>query len=54
MFKGTDKITEFIMNKLQTELLSTLTSCLCPPGDGVYTMNTAKERKQQLQQAIFP
>lgn len=42
------------MNKLEDNLLTTVKSCLCPPGDGVYTVNTAKERKQQLQQAIYP
>ncbi|WNC70295.1 arginase family protein [Thalassotalea nanhaiensis] len=42
------------MNKLQDNLLTTLKSCLCPPGDGVYTVNTAKERKQKLQKTIFP
>lgn len=26
---------------------------LCPPGNGVFTVNTAKERKQQLHQAIY-
>ncbi|WOH38344.1 arginase family protein [Thalassotalea fonticola] len=42
------------MNKLQDNLLTTVKACLCPPGDGVYTVNTAKERKQQLQQSIYP
>lgn len=27
--------------------------CLCPPGDGVYTVNTAKERKEVLRQQLF-
>ncbi len=27
---------------------------LCPPGHGVYTVNTAKERKEELEQALFP
>lgn len=27
--------------------------CLCPPGDGVYTVNTAKERKAVLRQQLF-
>ncbi|WNC70581.1 arginase family protein [Thalassotalea psychrophila] len=41
------------MKALQDSLLTTIKSCLCPPGDGVYTVNTAKERKQQLQQSIY-
>lgn len=27
--------------------------CLCPPGDGVYTVNTAKERKLALREKLF-
>ncbi len=27
---------------------------LCPPGDGVFTVNTAKERKQKLQKKLYP
>lgn len=27
--------------------------CLCPPGNGVFTVNTAKERKEALHQALF-
>lgn len=30
-----------------------LASCLCPPGNGVFTVNTAKERKEQLHKAIY-
>ena len=30
-----------------------LSNCLCPPGNGVFTVNTAKERKEQLHQAIY-
>jgi agmatinase len=30
-----------------------LENCLCPPGNGVFTVNTAKERKERLHQAIF-
>ncbi len=30
-----------------------ITQCLCPPGNGVFTVNTAKERKERLHQAIF-
>lgn len=28
-------------------------SCLCPPGNGVFTVNTAKERKEALHQSIY-
>jgi agmatinase len=28
-------------------------SCCCPPGNGVYTVNTAKERKEVLHKAIY-
>jgi len=30
-----------------------LMQCLCPPGNGVFTVNTAKERKEQLHQTIY-
>ena len=30
-----------------------ITQCLCPPGSGVYTFSTAKERKEKLQKTIF-
>ncbi len=30
-----------------------LANCLCPPGNGVFTVNTAKERKEQLHMTIF-
>jgi len=30
-----------------------LSQCLCPPGNGVFTVNTAKERKEKLHQTIF-
>lgn len=33
--------------------LQTASQCLCPPGDGVFTVNTAKERKALLRQALF-
>lgn len=36
-----------------THLKNKLTQCLCPPGNGVFTVNTAKERKEQLHQALF-
>lgn len=34
-------------------LLNTLSNCLCPPGNGVFTVNTAKERKEKLQLALY-
>ena len=41
------------MPQLTTQLKDKLTQCLCPPGNGVFTVNTAKERKEQLHQTIF-
>ena len=38
---------------LTTSFKDKLENCLCPPGNGVFTVNTAKERKEQLHQAIF-
>lgn len=34
-------------------LIDTLSHCLCPPGNGVFTVNTAKERKEQLHLALY-
>ncbi|MBE8167154.1 MAG: arginase family protein [Shewanella sp.] len=34
-------------------LKNTLENCLCPAGNGVFTVNTAKERKQALHQALY-
>jgi len=34
-------------------LKNKLSQCLCPPGNGVFTVNTAKERKERLHQTIF-
>jgi agmatinase len=36
-----------------SELISNVKSYLCPPGDGVFTVNTAKERKEKLNQRLF-
>ena len=36
-----------------TNLQEKLSNCLCPAGNGVFTVNTAKERKEQLHQALF-
>ncbi len=41
------------MSKLSATFKNKLISCLCPPGNGVYTVNTAKERKELLHQTIF-
>ncbi|MGL1956702.1 MAG: arginase family protein [Colwellia sp.] len=38
---------------LPTQLKEKLQQCLCPPGNGVFTVNTAKERKEQLHQTIY-
>jgi len=36
-----------------TNLQKKLSQCLCPAGNGVFTVNTAKERKEQLHQTLF-
>jgi agmatinase len=36
-----------------TNLQEKLSNCLCPAGNGVFTVNTAKERKEQLHKALF-
>ena len=41
------------MPPLPITLKEKLTHCLCPPGNGVFTVNTAKERKEHLHQTIF-
>jgi len=42
------------MNALiASPLFDKFTHCLCPPGNGVFTVNTAKERKEQLHQHIY-
>lgn len=41
------------MPYLSKKLKEKITQCLCPPGNGVFTVNTAKERKEQLHQTIF-
>ncbi len=33
--------------------LNKIKQSLCPPGNGVFTVNTAKERKEQLHQSIY-
>lgn len=39
-----------MMSRDKTSLYSEI---LCPPGNGVFTVNTAKERKEKLHKAIF-
>lgn len=41
------------MTKNWSDLYNKLTHCLCPPGNGVFTVNTAKARKQALHQTIY-
>jgi len=41
------------MTSSWTNLKNKFTQCLCPPGNGVFTVNTAKERKEHLHQALF-
>lgn len=41
------------MPQLTAQFKDKLTQCLCPPGNGVFTVNTAKERKEQLHRTIF-
>ncbi len=41
------------MNNRWPEFKAKIEKCLCPPGNGVYTVNTAKERKEVLHKAIY-
>lgn len=41
------------MSDLKSEFIELATQCLCPSGDGVYTVNTAKERKAELRQKLY-
>jgi agmatinase len=34
-------------------LQNKINQCLCPPGNGVFTVNTAKERKERLHKTLF-
>ena len=36
------------------EILNKLNHYFCPPGEGVYTVHTAKERKRALQEVLYP
>jgi len=38
---------------MKKELRDTLLQCLCPPGNGVYTVSTAKEKKDKLHQMLY-
>ena len=41
------------MSESWSEFLTKVENCCCPPGNGVYTVNTAKERKEALHQAVY-
>jgi agmatinase len=41
------------MKKTSSNLLNKLNNCLCPPGNGVFTVNTAKERKEALHTSLY-
>ncbi len=41
------------MTTNHANFMNKISQCLCPPGNGVFTVNTAKERKEQLHQSIF-
>ena len=37
-----------------SDLQKTFENLLTPPGEGVYTINTAKKRKRKIQQILYP
>ncbi|WP_448566182.1 arginase family protein [Thalassotalea ganghwensis] len=41
------------MTSSTVDFLQKASQCLCPPGNGVFTVNTAKERKEALHQALY-
>lgn len=41
------------MSDCKQQFHKKLEHCLCPPGDGVFTVNTAKERKDALRQKLY-
>ena len=41
------------MTMLTADFYQKLSQCLCPPGNGVFTVNTAKERKEALHFALY-
>jgi agmatinase len=44
---------EKFMTASWEEFKNKIENCLCPPGNGVFTVNTAKERKEALHQALY-
>ncbi len=44
---------ELNMSDSKNAFIEKVTNCLCPPGNGVFTVNTAKERKEALHQSIY-
>ena len=47
------KISGVEMSNTQKAFHEKLSQCLCPPGDGVFTVNTAKERKDALRTKLY-
>jgi len=41
------------MTTLSNAFLNKISQCLCPPGNGVFTVNTAKERKEALHFSLY-
>ncbi len=41
------------MSRDWNEFKTEIENCLCPPGNGVFTVNTAKERKEVLHQKLY-
>ncbi|MFD2165954.1 arginase family protein [Thalassotalea euphylliae] len=41
------------MTGFNQTFINKVSECLCPPGNGVFTVNTAKERKEQLHKAMY-
>lgn len=41
------------MSSMNRHFFNKLMACLCPPGNGVFTVNTAKERKEMLHQHLY-
>jgi len=42
------------MNKSWTETLTELEKLLCPPGEGVYTVHTAADKRKGVQEKLYP
>jgi len=47
------KQAEVSMSISKEQFYNKMTQCLCPPGDGVFTVNTAKERKDALRTKLY-